>query len=436
MFTQKSDEGGRPLAERMRPQTLDDFIGQERLVGPEGIVRKMAARKKLMSLLLWGPPGVGKTTLARILARETDAEFHQLSAVSAGVADVKKIIETARFNRDSLGRPTILFIDEIHRFNKAQQDVLLQSVEEGTLVFMGATTENPSFEVINPLLSRCRVYRLESLTVEHLEKLLRRALDSDSELKELQVSLTKAAAQALLLGCGGDARVMLNTLEIVAQNTTPDEQGQRQSQRDDVIAILQEHPLQYDKEGDYHYDLASAMIKSIRGSDPDAALYYMVRMLQGGEDVKFVARRLVIAASEDIGNADPAALPLATAAFQAVSMIGMPEAEIILSQTVTYLASAPKSNAAITGLPAIKEDIKKHGDLPVPLHIRNAPTKLMESMGHGEEYQYPHNFPGHFVEETYLPDALKDRIYYQPSENGAEKSILARLKDLWKNRRK
>lgn len=425
-----------PLAERMRPRSLNEFIGQEPLVGEGKLLRQAIEQDKLLSMIFWGPPGVGKTTLARIIAEETKSEFHSISAVTAGVADVRKIIEKAAFNRNQLGKQTILFIDEIHRFNKAQQDALLHSVEDGTILLIGATTENPSFEVISPLLSRCRVYSLKPFSDAEIGKIIDRAVSSDTILQELKVKLNDESRQALIHYAAGDARIALNAMELAVQLATPDDNGVRQLTKDLIEEALQKRTLIYDKKGDYHYDTISAFIKSIRGSDPDAAVYWMARMLEGGEDPKFIARRMIILASEDIGNAHPQALVVATAAFTAVDYVGMPEAQIILSQAATYLASVPKSNAAYLAINQAMQEVKESSPEPVPLHLRNAPTALMKQEGYARGYQYPHDYPDHFIEENYLPIGKQDKIYYRPSEQGYEKTLKDRLERLWKKRQR
>jgi len=423
-----------PLAERMRPHNLDEFIGQQHLVGTGKLLRQAIEQDKLISIIFWGPPGVGKTTLARIIAEVTKSEFHSISAVTSGVGDLRKIIEKADFNRNSLAKRTILFIDEIHRFNKAQQDALLHSVEDGTLLLIGATTENPSFEVISPLLSRCRVYTLRPFSDEEIGKIINRAIDSDNILRKLNVQLDDQTRQALIHYSAGDARIALNAIDLASQLASPDSNGYRHLTKPLIEEVLQKRTLIYDKKGDYHYDIISAFIKSIRGSDPDAAVYWMARMLEGGEDPKFIARRMIILASEDIGNAHPQALVVATAAFTAVDYVGMPEAQIILSQAATYLASVPKSNAAYLAINQAMQDVKESQPEPVPLHLRNAPTLLMKQEGYARDCKYPHDYPGHFVEETYLPADKKGKIYYQPTDLGYEKTIKDRLNRLWKKR--
>ncbi len=423
-----------PLAERVRPRSLADFIGQEHLLG-EGKPLSVLIRDDLLpSMIFWGPPGSGKTTLARIIADHSKAEFHQLNAVSAGVKDVRAVIEKAEVNRKRHGRRTLLFIDEIHRFNKAQQDALLHSVEDGVLTLIGATTENPSFEVISPLLSRTRVYVLQPLSDEHLNRILDHALKSDPLLTERQVSVNDR--EYLLLLAGGDARMMLNGLETALALAIPAPDGTVSIGRREIEEAFQRKYVRYDKGGEEHYNVISAFIKSLRGSDPDAAVYWLARMLEGGEDPKFIARRMIVLASEDIGNADPYALTLATSCFTAVDYIGMPEARIVLSQTATYLASAPKSNASYVAVSEALADTRTLPDAPVPLHLRNAPTGLMKNLGYGEKYEYAHDHPDHFVEQQYLPDALQGKVYYRPTEQGAEKRIRERLREWWKSRRR
>lgn len=423
-----------PLAERMRPHHLDEFIGQQHLVGSGKLLRQAIEQDRLISMIFWGPPGVGKTTLARIIAEETSSDYHAISAVTSGVGDVRKIIEKANFNRNQLAKRTILFIDEIHRFNKAQQDALLHSVEDGTLLLIGATTENPSFEVISPLLSRCRVYTLKPFTEEEIGSIIDRAITSDQLLNKLKIKFDPQTRQALIRYSAGDARIALNAIELASRLAEPDPAGFRYVTKPFIEEVLQKRMLIYDKKGDYHYDLISAFIKSIRGSDPDAAVYWMARMLEGGEDPKFIARRMIILASEDIGNAHPQALVVATAAFTAVDYVGMPEAQIILSQAATYLASVPKSNASYLAINQAMQDVRELSPEPVPLHLRNAPTSLMKKEGYAKDYKYPHDFPDHFVNENYMPTEKKDKIYYQPTDQGYEKTIRERLKRLWRKR--
>ncbi len=424
---------GAPLAERIRPRTLDEFVGQQHLVGKDKPLRVMIENDQVSSMIFWGPPGVGKTTLARLIAQHTKADFHQLSAVESGVKDVREVLNRAAKNFKQLGKRTILFIDEIHRFNKAQQDALLHSVEEGVITLIGATTENPSFEVISPLLSRCPVYVLEPLGHDDLNRIIDTALHRDVILS--QRSITIEDRDYLMLLSGGDARKLLNALEIALRITKPAPDGSVVITKAKIEEAFQRKYTLYDKEGDQHYDIISAFIKSVRGSDPDAAVYWLARMLDGGEDPKFIARRMLILASEDIGNADPQALVLATSCFTAVEYVGMPEAQLILAQTATYLAAAPKSNASYLAITSAMEDVRKLPNLPVPLHLRNAPTALMEDLGYGAGYKYSHDYDGHFTEQQYLPDNLNDKIYYHPTEIGKEKEIRERLNNLWKTKR-
>jgi putative ATPase len=423
-----------PLAERMRPKTLDDFAGQKHLIGEGKPIRKMIENNNVFSMVFWGPPGVGKTTLALIIANSVNAEFIQLSAVSSGVKDVRASIEKAEINQKHLSRKTILFIDEIHRFNKAQQDSLLHSVESGVITLIGATTENPSFEVISPLLSRCRVYVLEDLSEDELLLLADNALTKDAELKDLKIDIQDK--KLLLQFSGGDARRLLNGLDLAVRSTPPDSSGIINITNDVLKEAYQKNYIRYDKDAEEHYNIISAFIKSIRGSDPDAAVYWLARMLKGGEEPKFIARRMVVLASEDIGNADPYGLTMATSAFTAIDYIGMPEAQLVLAQAATYLASAPKSNASYRAIMSAKEDVELTGELGVPLHLRNAPTKLMKSLDYGKEYKYSHDYEGHFTEQQYLPEELKDRVYYKPTGIGEEAKILERLKNWWKNKKR
>lgn len=420
-----------PLAERMRPRTLDEYVGQRHLIGEGKPVFQMLNRGVLFSMVFWGPPGSGKTTLARLLSSRINAHFEQISAVSSGVKDVRHIIEAARKRRYELAQlQTVLFIDEIHRFNKAQQDALLQAVEQGDLILIGATTENPSFEIIPPLRSRARTYVLNPLTIEELSILLDRALAKDEYLKGLDVQFDDR--DMLIAYSGGDARSMLNGLEMCCM--LAEEDGKVLITQTVLEEAFQRAFAKYDKGGEEHFNVISAFIKSVRGSDPDAAVYWMARMLQGGEDPLFVARRLIILASEDIGNAEPNALLLATACYSAVHAIGMPEARIVLAQTATYLASAPKSNAAYLAINSAATDAETLPPYGVPLHLRNAPTSLMKAQGYGKGYKYVHDFPGHFVEQEYLPDELRQRQYYKPSSEGRELRIIERLRALWKRR--
>ena len=393
-----------PLAERLRPRTLDEYIGQKHLVGEGAVLRRMIESGNISSFILWGPPGVGKTTLAQIIANKLDTPFYTLSAVTSGVKEVREVIDKAKNNRFFSTASPILFIDEIHRFSKSQQDSLLGAVEQGVVTLIGATTENPSFEVIRPLLSRCQVYVLESLGKDDLLELLDRAITTDVELKERNIKL--AETDALLRYSGGDARKLLNILQLMVES----ESSEEVVITDELVARrLQQNPLAYDKDGEMHYDVISAFIKSIRGSDPDAALYWMARMIEGGEDPQFIARRLVISASEDIGLANPNALLLANAAFDTVMKIGWPEARIALAEACVYLATSPKSNSAYCGINDALSLVKETGNQPVPLHLRNAPTKLMSELGYSDGYKYPHDYPGNFATQQYMPDALKDK---------------------------
>ena len=401
-----------PLAERMRPHTLDEYIGQQHLIGEGAVLRRMIDSGNISSFILWGPPGVGKTTLAQIIAHRLETPFYTLSAVTSGVKDVRDVIERAQSGRFFNSVSPILFIDEIHRFSKSQQDSLLGAVEKGTVTLIGATTENPSFEVIRPLLSRCQLYVLKSLEKDDLLKLLHRAITEDVELQKRDIRLTETAA--LLRYSGGDARKLLNILDLIVSA----EAGKTVEITDEIVEErLQQNPLAYDKGGEMHYDIVSAFIKSIRGGDPDAALYWMARMIEGGEDPQFIARRVVISASEDIGLANPNALLLANAAFDAVMKIGWPEGRIPLAEAVVYLAMSPKSTSSYRGINAALAEVQKSGNLPVPLHLRNAPTKLMRDLGYGKEYKYPPDYPGHYVKQQYMPDGLTDVSFWERQES-------------------
>jgi putative ATPase len=419
-----------PLAERMRPKTLEGYIGQQHLVGKGAILRNMIESGNIMSFILWGPPGVGKTTLARIIAERQQRLFFSLSAINSGVKDVREVIEKARAQRFFDTPSPILFIDEIHRFSKSQQDSLLGAVEQGIITLIGATTENPSFEVISPLLSRCQVYVLKSLDFDDLQQLLNRVINDDIELKKLKFDIQEVTA--LFRFSGGDARKLLNIIEIIIGSYN----------QDDVIIIndrivaerLQENIALYDKNGEQHYDIISAFIKSMRGSDPNATVYWLARMLDGGEDPLFIARRMLILAAEDVGLANPNALLLANACFDAVHKIGMPEARIILSETAVFLATSAKSNSTYMAIETAAAEARMSGDLPVPLHLRNAPTKLMKELGYHKGYKYAHDYENNFVEQDFLPEKIKDKIFYHPSDNAREHEILARLAALWKNK--
>lgn len=417
-----------PLAERFRPKNLDDYIGQKHLVGEGAILRRMIDSGNISSFILWGPPGVGKTTLAKIIANQLDRPFYTLSAVTSGVKDVREVIEKAKSNRFFNAKNPILFIDEIHRFSKSQQDSLLGAVENGTVTLIGATTENPSFEVITPLLSRCQVYVLKSLDKEDLLELMHRAIKTDIELKNREIELQET--DAILRFSGGDARKLLNILELVVNA----DEGKVLINNEIVTERLQQNPSAYDKNGELHYDIISAFIKSIRGSDPDAAVYWLARMVAGGEDPKFIARRLVISAAEDIGLANPNALLIANACFDSLQKIGWPEGRIILAETTIYLASSPKSNSAYLSIDEALALVAQTGDLPVPLHLRNAPTKLMKELGYGQKYKYSHDYPNNFVEQQFLPDKIKNQKLWHSQDNPAEQKLVDWLRKLWKNR--
>ncbi len=421
-----------PLAERLRPRTLDDYIGQQHLVGEGAVLRKMIDAGRISSFILWGPPGVGKTTLAQIIANKLETPFYTLSAVTSGVKDVRDVIEKAQKGRFFNEASPILFIDEIHRFSKSQQDSLLGAVEKGIVTLIGATTENPSFEVIRPLLSRCQLYVLKSLEKDDLLELLHRAITKDVYLKERNIELNETSA--LLRYSGGDARKLLNILELVVESSSSTSGTSNTSIiiTDEMVEkCLQQNPLAYDKDGEMHYDIISAFIKSIRGSDPDAALYWMARMIEGGEDPQFIARRMVISASEDIGLANPNALLLANAAFDTVMKIGWPEARIALAECCVYLATSPKSNSAYLGIDKALELVKQTGNQPVPLPLRNAPTKLMKELGYHDGYMYPHDYPGHFTPQQYMPDALQNERLWFAQHSPAEEKLYERMVNYW-----
>lgn len=434
-------ESTKPLAERLRPTKLEEVVGQDHLIGKQGVIKKMVEADAVQPMIFWGAPGTGKTTLARIIADQVNADIYHINAISSGVKELREVIESAN-NSILTGKKTILFVDEIHRFNKSQQSALLKSVEDGTVVLIGATTENPSFEVISPLLSRSQVYVLNPLSKDDLKQILSRALksisvqgDKSDSKRHVEVKIDNKAADELIRLAGGDARVMLNALEVAActalskDNTLTIDLGT-------VKQAYQTSRYRYDQSGEDHYNTISAFIKSVRGSDPDASVYYLARMLEAGEDVKFIARRLIILASEDIGNAEPYALTLATSCFTAVNYVGLPEASLILAQTSTYLASCPKSNASCLAIGKAVKEVKSNPNLEVPMHLRNAPTKLMKDLGYGKDYKYSHNYHGHFVEEDFLPEKLMDRIYYEPTEIGREASLKKYLDSKWEKRRK
>ncbi len=418
-----------PLAERSRPTSLDEYVGQKHLVGENSILRLMIDSGNISSFILWGPPGVGKTTLARIIANQLERPFYTLSAVTSGVKDVREAIEKAKQSRFFSQTSPILFIDEIHRFSKSQQDSLLGAVENGTITLIGATTENPSFEVITPLLSRCQVYVLKPLEEEDLIELAERVIREDVELKKRKIKIEEK--ESLIRYAGGDARKLLNIIELVVNSETSDKV---RITNEIITERLQQNPMAYDKDGEVHYDIISAFIKSIRGSDPDAAIYWLARMVAGGEDPKFIARRLVISAAEDIGLANPNALLLANACFDALQKIGWPEGRIILAETTIYLASSPKSNSAYSAIDDALVLVEETGNLPVPLHLRNAPTKLMKNMDYGKDYKYAHNYPNNFVEQQYLPDKIKNQRIWNIQENASERKMAEWLRHLWNGR--
>ncbi len=440
MFERRFEEEKRkeaPLAARMRPSTFVEFAGQEHLVGEGRVLRKAIESGKLPSIVLWGPPGSGKTTLAYIIASTTDSHFSPISAVSAGVADLRRIIEEARERRKLHQQKTILFIDEIHRFNKAQQDAILPFVEDGTITLIGATTENPSFEVTSPLLSRCQVLTLNALGDKEIGEIIMRAMkDGDNGLGGLNVELEPEAMDHLVKMSKGDARIALNALEMAALTTPPNAKGKRLIPLPTIEEAIQHPALRYDRAGDQHYDLISALHKSIRGSDPDASLYWLARMLEAGEDPLFIARRLVRAASEDIGMADPQALVVAMAAQQAVHFIGMPEGNLALAEAAVYLATAPKSNSLYEAYSKVQDEIKRGADDSVPLHLRNPVTPLMKQVGYGKGYKYAHDYPGHFVEQQNLPESLQGKQFYYPGEQGYEKQVSAQLRAWWQGKKK
>lgn len=427
------EPGAAPLAARMRPRSLEEFVGQEHLVGPGRILRRLVDSGELASVVLYGPPGTGKTTLARILAQSARAHFETLNAVTSGAADIRRVAQEAhdrlRFHRQR----TVVFVDEIHRFNRAQQDLLLPHVEDGTLVLVGATTENPFFALNSTLVSRVRILRLEPLSPEEIRRIVQRALqDSERGLGRLAVELDPQALEHLVQACGGDARVALNALEVAVTTTAPGPDGVRRVGLEAVVEALQRPVLRYDREGDQHYDTVSAFIKSMRGSDPDAAVYWLVRMLEAGEDPRFVARRMVIHAAEDVGLADPTALLVATAAAHAVEYVGMPEAQIPLAEAAIYIACAPKSNAVVRALARAREDVRTHTPEPVPAHLRDSSYPGAVRLGHGQGYRYPHDYPGGFVEQDYLPEGLRGRVYYEPTDRGLEATLRQRLQNWWK----
>ncbi len=439
LFNQKGKEllqREAPLAERMRPRTLEEFVGQEHLLGPGKVLRQAIEKDHLPSMIFWGPPGSGKTTLAMMIASMTGAHFIAFSAVLSGVKEIREVVKEANDEWNYRKKRTILFVDEIHRFNKAQQDAFLPHVEKGTIILIGATTENPSFEVISPLLSRCKVFTLRALTEEEIETILRRSLeDRERGLGRYATRVEPEVFRGICRLANGDARVGLNTLEMAVMTTAPDEKGVRHIRKENLEEVLQKKAFLYDKSGEEHYNLISALHKSLRGSDPDAALYWLGRMLEAGEDPLYIARRMIRFASEDIGNADPQALQVAVSAMQAFHFIGLPEGDLALAQAAVYLATAPKSNALYTAFQQVKRDVRELENMPVPLHLRNPVTSLMEELGYGKDYKYPHDYPDHFVEEEYLPENLRGRIYYRPSEQGFERKIKKRLEH-WRKRRK
>jgi len=439
LFAKKEEElneGRAPLADRMRPRTLDEFVGQEHLLGQGKILRQAIESDQLPSMILWGPPGSGKTTLAMIIALTTGAQFSAFSAVLSGVKEIKEVIQEAIEEWKYRKRKTVLFVDEIHRFNKAQQDAFLPHVEKGTIILIGATTENPSFEVISPLLSRSKVFTLNPLTEGEIEIILNRGLiDQEKGLGKYPTKIEPDVIKVIARMANGDARSGLNTLEMIVLTTSPDPNGVRHIKKEDLEEVLQRKSFLYDKSGEEHYNLISAFHKSLRGSDPDASLYWLGRMLEAGEDPLYIARRMIRFASEDVGNADPQALQVAVVAMEAFHFIGLPEGDLALAQAAVYLATAPKSNALYTAFQGVQKDVRELKNMPVPLHIRNAPTSLMEDLGYGKGYQYPHDYSDHFVEEEYLPENLKGRTYYRPSDQGFENEIRKRL-EKWREKKK
>ena len=428
-------KGEAPLADRMRPRTLDEFVGQDHLLGQGKVLRQAIESDHLPSMILWGPPGSGKTTLAMIIASTTGAQFLAFSAVLSGVKEIKEVVQEAEEEWKYSKRRTILFVDEIHRFNKAQQDAFLPHVEKGTIILIGATTENPSFEVISPLLSRSKVFTLNPLTEKEVEVILGRALtEKERGLGKYQTAIEPEVINGICQMANGDARAALNTLEMLVLTTSPDPGGIRQIKKEDLKEVLQRKAYLYDKSGEEHYNLISALHKSLRGSDPDAALYWLGRMLEAGEDPLYIARRMIRFASEDVGMADPQALQVAVAAQEAFHFVGLPEGNLALAQAAVYLATAPKSNALYTAFQKVQKEVRETENMPVPLHIRNAPTKLMEDLGYGKDYKYPHDYPDHFVEEEYLPENLRGRTYYHPTEQGFEREIKKRL-EYWRRKK-
>jgi putative ATPase len=424
-----------PLADRMRPRTLDEFVGQEHLLGKGKVLRQAIESDRLPSMILWGPPGSGKTTLAMIIASTTGAQFLAFSAVLSGVKEIKEVIQEAEAEWKYSKRRTILFVDEIHRFNKAQQDAFLPHVEKGTIILIGATTENPSFEVISPLLSRTKVFTLQSLTEEEIELILERGLmDNERGLGQYATMVEPEVFEGICRIANGDARIALNTLEMIVLTAPPDPEGTPSIKKEYLEEVLQRKAFLYDKSGEEHYNLISALHKSLRGSDPDAALYWLGRMLEAGEDPLYIARRMIRFASEDVGNADPQALQIAVSAMQAFHFVGLPEGDLALAQAALYLAAAPKSNAIYTAYQYVKKDIREIENMPAPLHIRNPVTSLMKDLGYGKDYKYPHDYPDHFIEEEYLPENLRGRTYYHPTEQGFEREIKRRL-EFWRRKK-